>query len=205
MLQRSKEWFDIRLGRFTASQIHRLLGKEGLKRTKDSIANYAFEKAVETLYGEEEEGFISLDMQRGINQEPLAFALFKELKGFNFIDVEEVGFYKYGKHAGASPDGKCSNNSNLEIKCPRRNKFFKIVADNEIDNNYISQMQMQMLCTKTEKTYFLNYYLEGNIQYWHEIIIYRDEKMIKFMKDRIKIATEIKLEYINSINKNSQW
>ena len=207
MLQRSDEWFDVRLGRFTASQIHRLLGKEGLKRTNDSINSYAFEKAVETLYGKEEEGFISLDMQRGINQEPLAFAIFKQLKGFDFLDVEEVGFYKYGEHAGASPDGKVSNNYNLEIKCPRRNKFFKLVANgiSEVDNSYIAQMQMQMLCTDTEKSYFLNYYLEGNIQYWHEIIIPRDEEMISLIKERINDAVQIKLKYIENINKNAQW
>lgn len=207
MLQRSDEWFDIRKGRFTASQIHRLLGKESLKKTKDSIGNYAFEKAVETLHGLEDDNFVSIDMQRGITQEPLAFKLFSDLKSYEFLQVEEVSFYKHGNHAGASPDGKVSNNSNLEIKCPRRNKFFKLVANgyDEIDKSYIAQMQMQMLCTKTEKSYFLNYYLENAIQYWHEIIVERDEEMIDLIKDRIKMATEIKLEYIEKLNKNSQW
>lgn len=207
MLQRSDEWFNVRLGRFTASQIHRLLGKEGLKRTNDSIDNYSFEKAVETLYGKEEETFVSIDMQRGITQEPLAFSLFKDLKGYEFLDVEEVGFYKLGKHAGASPDGKVSNNSNLEIKCPRRNKFFKLVANGfkEIDPSYNAQMQMQMLCTKTEKTYFLNYYLENAIQHWHEIIVERDEEMIDLIKTRIEISTNLKLEYIEKLTNNSQW
>ena len=207
MLQRTDDWFKIREGRFTASGISRLLGKESLARTKQSIDTYAFEKAIETLYGREEETYVSEDMQRGINQEPLAFALFKDLKSYEFLDVEEVGFYKLGKHAGASPDGKVSDNSNLEIKCPRRNKFFKLVANGkeEIDASYIAQMQMQMLCTKTEKTYFLNYYLENSIQYWHEIIVERDEEMIDLIKERIEVATEIKLEYIEKINKNSQW
>ena len=207
MLQRTDDWFKIREGRFTASGISRLLGKESLARTKQSIDTYAFEKAIETLYGREEETYVSEDMQRGINQEPLAFALFKDLKSYEFLDVEGVGFYKLGKHAGASPDGKVSDNSNLEIKCPRRNKFFKLVANGkeEIDASYIAQMQMQMLCTKTEKTYFLNYYLENSIQYWHEIIVERDEEIIDLIKDRIEVATEIKLEYIEKINKNSQW
>lgn len=207
MLQRTKEWFKVREGRFTASKINRLLGKESLSRTKQSIDTYAFEKAIETVYGREEDTYISEDMQRGINQEPLAFNLFKEIKSYEFLEVKEVGFYKLGKHAGASPDGNVSNNSNLEIKCPRRNKFFKLVANgiNEVDKDYIAQMQMQMLCTKTEKSYFLNYYLENNIQYWHEIIIERDETMIDLIEKRIDIATEIKLEYIEKINKNAQW
>jgi putative phage-type endonuclease len=207
MLQRTDDWYKQREGRFTASQISRLLGKETLARTKQSIDTYAFEKAIETLYGREEDTYVSEDMQRGINQEPLAFALFKDLKGYEFLDVKEVGFYKFDKHAGASPDGQVSDNSNLEIKCPRRNKFFKIVANgiNEVDSSYIAQMQMQMLCTDTEKSYFLNYYLENSIQYWHEIVIDRDENMIDLIKQRIVMATEIKLQYIEKINNNSQW
>ena len=207
MLQRTDSWYKQREGRFTASGIGRLLGKESLARTRQSIDTYAFEKAIEAVYGREEDTYVSEDMQRGLNQEPLAFALFKDLKSYEFLDVEEVGFYKFGEHSGASPDGKVSNNSNLEIKCPRRNKFFKIVANGkeEIDNTYLAQMQMQMLCTETEKTYFVNYYLEKSIQYWHEIIIERDEKTIDLIKDRIEIATEIKLDYIEKINKNAQW
>lgn len=208
MLQRTKDWFDIREGRFTASKIHRLLGKEGLKRTKDSIDGYAYERAIEQLYGkDEDDDFISLDMERGITQEPLAFALFKELKKYQFIDVKETGFHQFGKQAGASPDGLLSNNRNLEIKCPRRKGFFKLVANgvSEIKPDYYAQMQMQMLCTGTEKTHFFNYYLNNAIQYWHDIEVDRDEEMIKLIQDRIIIATEIKLEYVQKILNNSQF
>lgn len=207
MLQRSKEWFKVREGRFTASEIHRLLGKEGLARTRQSIDSFAFEKAVETLYGYEELEINSFDIQRGITLEPLAFKLFKELKECEFLETKETGFYKYGKNAGASPDGLVSDNSNLEIKCPRRNKFFKIVANgfDEIDAKYKAQVQMQMLATKTEKTYFLNYHLENNLEHWHIINVQRDEKTIDLIKKRIEIATDIKLDYIEKINKNRQF
>jgi len=207
MEQRSEEWFEARKGRFTASQINRLLGKEGLKKTNDSINNYAFEKAVETLHGVEEDAIISFDMQRGINLEPLAFALFKDIKSYNFIDVKESTFIPYGKHSGSSPDGEPSDNSILEIKCPKRNKFFKLVANGieEIDQVYIAQMNLQMLSTGTEKGYFFNYLIEKGFEYWHEIIVQRDEKLIDLMKERINIATEIKLNYIEKLNNNRQF
>ncbi len=205
--QRTQAWYKKREGRFTASQIHRLLGKEGLKRTKDSIDNFAFEKAVETLYGREEDGFVSEDMRRGIVLEPLAFKLFQQLKFHEFLDVSECGFYDFGKHAGASPDGRVSNNSNLEIKCPRRNKFYKLVANGsqEIDSQYIAQMQMQMLATNTERSYFLNYFIDNGLEYWHEITVERDEVMIDLIKSRIEIATEVKLGYIEKIKSNKQY
>lgn len=205
--QRTEDWFKVREGRFTASQISRLLGKEGLARTKQSIDTYAFEKAVETIYGREEDNYVSEDMRRGIVLEPMAFKLFKDLKFHDFLDVTECGFYKYGDHAGASPDGRVSNNSNLEIKCPRRDKFYKIVANglDQIDASYIAQMQMQMLATNTEQSYFLNYHIDKGIEYWHELIVERDEDMIDLIKKRIEVATEIKLNYIEKINKNKQF
>ena len=207
MLQRSKEWFEARRGRFTASDIVRLLGKEGLKKTKQSIDTYAFEKAVETIYGvQEQEDFLGKDIERGITLEPMAFNRFSDIKSFDFLIVDECTFIPYGNHAGASPDGYVRDNSNLEIKCPRRNKFFKVVANgsDEISPQYYAQMQKQMLVSETEKTYFFNYYLENNIEYWHELIVHRDDAMIDLIKERIKQASEIKLEYIEKINKNIQ-
>ncbi len=206
MEQRSKEWFEARRGRFTASNINRLLGKEGLKKTNDAIDSFAHEKAVETIYGVEEDDFISFDMQRGIDLEPMAFKLFKDLKSYEFIGVKESTFIPYGEHAGASPDGE-PDNAVLEIKCPRRNKFFKLVANggSEIDMVYMAQMHLQMLATETEKAYFFNYYIENGFEFWHEIIIQRDEESIDLIKERIKIATEIKLNYIEKLETNKQW
>lgn len=206
--QRSEEWFEMRKGRFTASNIIRLLGKETLAKTKQSIDTFSFEKAVETVFGlDKEDDYISLDMQRGIDLEPLAFNKFKELKEFEFIDVKECIFFPYGENSGASPDGLVGKDAILEIKCPRRTKFFKLVANgaNEIDSKYIAQMQMQMLCTNSNKAYFFNYLIENNKEYYHEIIIERDEAMIDLIKERIKIATEIKLDYITKLALNKQW
>ena len=157
MEQRSKEWFKVREGRFTASRISDLLGVKGLGLTGET---YAFEKACELVYGvDEDESFESYDMKRGTELEPIAFRKFKELKEFDFLDVQETTFFPYGSHAGASPDGLVGNNAILEIKCPRPTKFFNLVAKgfDAIDKEYIAQMQMQMLCTNSVKAYFFNY------------------------------------------------
>ena len=208
MEQRSEQWFEMRKGRFTASDIVRLLGKETLAKTKQSIDTFAFEKAIETVYGlDEEDDFISFDMQRGIDQEPLAFAKFKSIKELDFLKVEECVFFPFGEHAGASPDGLVGNDAILEIKNPRRAKFFKTVANgiSEVEPKYIAQMQMQMLCTNSDKGYFFNYLIDNGKEYWHEIEVERDEEMIELIKERIVIATKIKLEYIEKLNNNKQY
>jgi putative phage-type endonuclease len=205
MLQRSNDWFDARKGRFTASDIHKLLGVRGLGQTGES---YIFEKAVEEVFGlDEEDTFVSNDMQRGITLEPLAFRKFKELKEFDFLDVQETTFFSFGSHAGASPDGLVGNNAILEIKCPRPTKFFNLVAKGieAIDKEYIAQMQMQMLCTNSNKAYFFNYIIFNGKEMYHEIEVERDEKMIELIKERIDEAIKIKQDFVQYLITNKQF
>jgi putative phage-type endonuclease len=205
MLQRSNDWFDARKGRFTASEIHKLLGVRGLGQTGES---YIFEKATEEVFGlDEDDNFTSFDMQRGVTLEPLAFRKFKEIKEFDFIEVQETSFFPYGSDAGASPDGLVGNNAILEIKCPRPTKFFNLVAKgyDAIDKEYIAQMQMQMMCTNSEKAYFFNYIIFNGVEMWHEIEVNRDEKMIDLIKERIDQAIKIKNEHKEYLITNKQF
>jgi predicted phage-related endonuclease len=228
--QRSNEWFELRRGRFTASRASEMLTNgsrqmtdeemiaykeaepKGRKKTiaivGESLETYAFEKAIEDLFGlqDHSDDYISKDMQRGIDEEPLAFAMFSRKKALDFIDVEESEFCCYGDHAGASPDGVVSNNSGLEIKCPKRLKFFKIVANgvDDIDKSYIDQMQFQMMCTGAKQTYFVVYFRGLETEHMHEIIVPRDEERIAFIKERLDYAVERKEYYKQQIIKNSQ-
>ena len=206
--QRSAEWFAMRAGRFTASQISRLLGKETLKTTQKTIKNYAHEAAVESIFGPEPEiEFLPKDMQRGVDLEPLAFKKFSEIMAEDFVDVRECGFYTFGDHAGASPDGLVGDTSILEIKAPQRAKFFKYVVEgaDAIDLKYMAQMQMQMLCTETNLCYFMNYIIDNGLERWHIIEVKRDDDFINVLKERIKLATYYKTEFINKINENKQF
>jgi putative phage-type endonuclease len=200
MLQRSEEWYAARLGRFTASDSERLLGSLGSKATVKKINSYAIEKATEMYFGiSEEEPFTSFDMQRGVDLEPLAFELFKDKKDLEFIKASNCSFFKYGEHAGASPDGVCSNNFNLEIKCPRLKTFNELISTDEIDSKYYAQMQYQMMCNEAEGCYFLNYVLHNGEEYSHEILVLRDEEMIDLFKERIIYASEIKENHYNKL------
>jgi putative phage-type endonuclease len=205
MKQRSKEWFAVREGRFTASRIGELLGIKGLGLTGE---NYAFEKACELVYGiDEEENFETFDMKRGTELEPIAFRKFKELKEFDFLDVKEATFFPLGDSAGASPDGLVNEDAILEIKCPRSTKFFKLVAQGKdaIDKSYLDQMQMQMLCTKSEHCHFFNYIIFKGKEMWHEIIIERDEERIELIKKRIQEATILRDEFVSYLTSNQQF
>lgn len=202
MEQRSIEWHESRNGKFTASEIHKLMGVRGLGETGKS---YAIDKAIEQLFGEMEENFISNDMQRGIDLEPLAFAKFSEIMDLDFILVNTCGFIEICENSGASPDGIVGENDILEIKCPKSGTFFKLIADEEINKQYFYQMQMQMLATGGQKAYFFNYMVHEGQEFHHLIEVLRDETVIELMKSRVAEAVEIKNEYINKINNNKQF
>jgi len=200
--QRSIEWHEQRLGRFTASEIHKLMGIKGLGETGKS---YAFDKAVETVFGEVEENFISYDMQNGIDTEPIAFKKFAELKSLQFIEVSDCGFFNIGENAGASPDGLVGTDAILEIKCPKANTFFKLVATNTIDPKYYYQMQMQMMATNRKKAYFFNYFIFEGQEFWHEIEVEQDEAVCDKIWDRILEAEKEKQIFIELLTKNKQF
>ena len=203
--QRSPEWFKQRYGKFSASEIHKLLGIKGLGETGKS---YCFKKAVELLYGEDKtERYESPDMRRGIETEPIAFAKFKELKAAEFITVQETTFFPYGENAGASPDGLVGSDAVLEIKCPRSEKFFRLVAEgyDAIDKEYIAQMQMQMLCSNSVRAHFFNYLIFNGEEFYHEIIVPRDDVIIEKIKERIAEAVIVRDEYVNQLTSNKQF
>jgi exodeoxyribonuclease (lambda-induced) len=196
-IQRSETWFKERYGKFTASEIHKLLGVRGLGETGKS---YAIEKAIEQLYGQVEDSYRGADMQRGVDLEPHAFKKFQEMHP----EATESFMFPYGEHAGASPDGVVGKDAILEIKCPRATKFFKIVADESIDKEYYAQMQMQMLCSNSDKAYFFNYCVIDGEEFHHTIEVKRDEEMISLIKERLEEAITIKEAYIEKINNNIQ-
>jgi len=195
-------WLDARVGKFTGSQIHKLLGIKGLGETGKT---YAFENAAEIVFGRnQDEGLITFDMQRGLNLEPFAFNKFKSM---SIWDVEKCSFFAYENNAGASPDGLVGTNAVLEIKCPRSAKFFNLVAKgyDAIDKEYIAQMQMEMLVTNSNQAHFFNYIIFNSIEMWHEIIVLRDEVMIDLIKSRILEAVAIRDNFVIELNKNKQF
>lgn len=116
LIQGSDEWFKIRLGKFTSSEIHRLLPEPKSKKevlSKTAI-NYVLEKVHESLTGE----FNSFDSEAtawGVQNEHLARKWYEKIKG---VEVKEIGFTKVSDDFGGSADGLVGDEGGIEIKCP---------------------------------------------------------------------------------------
>lgn len=203
--QRSQEWYEERRGKATSSCISKLLGVKGLGETGKS---YAFEMAVEIVEGiDTEENYVSFDMQVGIEREPLAFDKFKQLKSLQFLTVKESTFKALGKDTGGTPDGEVSDNSGLEIKCPKAVKFFRIVAKGveELDQSWIDQAQHQMMVFGFKQVYFFIYCIYNGEEKWHEIVLPRNEERISLIKSRLTEWVKYRDEYVELIKSNKQY
>ncbi len=141
MEQRSKEWFEARKGRVTASLVGGLLGCAPYMKEDDAFR--ALARSVHDLPSEFE-GNIATEY--GTANEALACAAY-EMETGNL--VEHVGFVPFEDWAGASPDGLIAHDGLLEIKCPfgKRKDEKPEFASIDDQPHYYGQIQFQLFCT----------------------------------------------------------
>lgn len=138
--QGSEAWEAIRVGRFTSSEFHKLMGTayrdmtetelkarpktgKGSKTTKiadhsqisDAAETYIKQKVFEVLAGRPKTQQYAYALGYGKEHEPDAVEEFERLTG---LTCTPSGFHVYTNHAGGSPDRLIGEDSGLEVKCP---------------------------------------------------------------------------------------
>jgi putative phage-type endonuclease len=144
--QRTEDWFSQRLGKVTASSLHKVLAKTKTGYGADR-GNYLTQLIIERITGQKAESYTNASMQWGIEQEPAARAAYEAHRG---VLVTEVGFIPHPtiEMAGASPDGLVEDGM-VEIKCPDSKTALEAwLSKNPVESKYFAQMQWQMACAK---------------------------------------------------------
>ena len=147
IIQRSDEWYEIRLGKVTASRVGDVMAQGRSGAPSATRKNYMAELIAERLTGIKPENFTSAAMQWGVENEGLARSAYEADK---LVAVEEVGFVEHPtiKNFGASPDGLVGNDGLVEIKCPNTSTHIdNLLLPERIDNDYMRQMYAQGACT----------------------------------------------------------
>lgn len=207
MVQNSDEWFLARMGKFTSSQIYRLM-KSG--RGKDEYFgkvaySYIGETVSEILTGERKD-FSSKATEWGHRWEPSARERYEFETGRK---VTLTGFVQDPKfdYVGGSPDGLVGAFGQIEIKCPHSSdvhlKYLQIksYADFESavkDNGYDWQIQNNMRVVGSEWCDFVSF--DPRFDWNKQIKIFRVEKNAKMweeLEERLSAATEelLKIKY----------
>ena len=186
--QRTYDWYRARFGKFTASQVHKLMGKTDLNKSKDgkevfgdTAMSYIYQLASErklmmngtwdAMDDEQKDEFIRTQypsnkaMQWGTEHEADARIKFSFVTG---KAVKEVGtcINQAMPNVSASPDGVIEEeNALIEIKCPSIEIFARYtdtICGNESlleeKPEYYWQIQLQMWVTGMKKCYFVWYH-----------------------------------------------
>lgn len=141
--QRTEEWFNIRLGKVTASRLDDWLSVSKAKATagKPLKKRLDYEKEIlfEREFGVAYDNYISGAMQDGIDYENFARSQYEKIRK---VTVEMCGCW-YNSYFVASPDGMVGDDGLVEIKVVRDNTFTDILTEG-IPDKWWKQMQGQL-------------------------------------------------------------
>lgn len=210
MKQRSEEWFASRWGKFTGSQISKLMGSGKKKDEVFSATAYAYikEKVAEILTegkSQENKKVDTWATRWGNDYEPIARKMYE---GFASLMVDECGFILHNDHFGASPDGLIGTDGVLEIKCPYTSEkhvdYLLCVTAEDLFKTcpeYYYQMQAEMICTKRDWCDFVSYDPRCQPRSCLKVIrVEKNEAICEEILLRVKLATEILEDMLLKIN-----
>lgn len=164
-LQQNEDWVTQRLGRFSSSQLWRLMSEPKLKADKEAgnlsegALTYVKECVAERITGHRaKEDFNSRFTDWGNDHEPIAKGIYQHLQK---VEVYDSGYIPFGENFGGSPDGLIGENGIIEIKCPytiTAHLEHMITSDMKSDlKEYYWQCIGYLLITEREWLDFVSY------------------------------------------------
>ena len=187
--QRSAEWFQMRKGRITSSEIYKIMGKGDFSETAKT---YLLEKVCE-LYGGVTEPATGAALSWGTDLEPAAIEHYEKLVD---VKVEKASFIPIGEHYGGSPDGLIPVDGIIEVKCPFKSaNHFKHGMINtaekfkKIAPNYYWQCISNMVCAEAKWCDFISY--DPRVQEEYRMFIFRLHLTVEELTnvtDRVEVA-----------------
>lgn len=206
--QGTEEWLQLRRGKFTASQVYRLMGAKGIGKIGES---YILECVTEE-FGAILPDVKTLAMEFGTFTEPFAIAHYERV--FN-VEVEKMPFFiaEWCDQAGSSPDGFISSlNKGIEVKCPfnpLHHITYMLLSSHEelkeLKPEYYWQIQMGMAVLEASSWDFVSFCESfSGAMMMFVMNIPRNEKDIDLLKSRILEAVERKNDLIKEIKKKTE-
>jgi len=206
--QGTDEWKQARGGRFTSSEMYRLMTDPRTKAAKEAgelsegAMTYIFEKACELAFGWEKPFEGNAATEHGNEWEPVALDSYEKT---TFGTIERTGFIPHGDAGGGSPDAIEDGRIVLEVKCPfNRINFFKFVYYEQYPKQYYWQVQDLMRitgCSSAKLIYFNPDLVAQGLSPVHAITIERNEQDIAELQARIDRATVERDSIIESLKK----
>lgn len=166
--QGSDGWNLARLGRFTASEMYKLMTEPRSKEDKsagklsEGAMTYVNIKVSEVLTGQPKAESYAYPLVYGKDLEPQAIEYFiKENPDYTY---EPATFVPFGDHSGGSPDGYINDTDLIEVKCPfqSENQVDYLMLTDQYDvkrnhPNFYWQCMSNLLFTDRERLHLVCY------------------------------------------------
>lgn len=173
IFEEQAHWQQARLGKFTASEIHKLMqkGKSKSEYFGKGAMTYIKERLAEILTGQPVKELTGLNaLEWGNAHEMEAVKSFQEaykIPELIYYGGANPSFFEFNKYSGGSPDGITSTHI-IEVKCPYNSG---VHIDNLLGSRsenpalwfkgnrleYFYQSQFNMMCCKKRRGYFVSY------------------------------------------------
>ena len=187
--QNSDEWFAMRGGRLTSSNLGKIMANFG-KAFGEPAKKYAYNIANEQITGEPiASDYSNSHMERGHEQEPIARVGYENQ---TFCDVTNGGFFE-SEFIGCSPDGLVGDSGVIEIKSVISNVHYLNVKRQKVDPAYRWQCIGNLKFTGRGWLDFISYcstYPEGKQIFIHRI---KKEDLVEEFKMIDERVAEFKL------------
>ena len=161
--QNTAAWMTARTGICTASRMADAMAKLS-KASKNGVKGdwtaahwkYVSELAWERITGTAADHYVSKPMEIGSQYEGEARVDYWQRFG---VEPDQTGFVLHPRfdYLGSSPDGLCGTDGGLEIKIPLFHNHVAYLEAEVVPEDYIPQMQANMLCCEREWWDFVSY------------------------------------------------
>jgi hypothetical protein len=205
---KTEEWFRARSGKFTPSELHKLMTEPKSKADILSVGaiTYIKEKIAETLIENlpNENEFTNAATAWGNSYEDEAINLFSDQSDTEII---KPGFIDCNDFFGGTPDGIAADGSfGIEVKCPYNptihldNLILDPMDFPKARKEYYYQIQGYALLTGIKDWYFISYdpRQQDPLKIRH-ILVEMDKDTQKRIREKLKIANEYKQKLINNL------
>lgn len=158
LVQGSVQWFALRMGRVTASEVGNLLTPKFEPRTGDGVKTYLYSKLAEVWRGKPliHSGSWATEQGQVRQDEAIPFLALE----MNW-DIRDGGFIETDDHkAGCSPDGLVESEINpfgVEVKCPEPVNHVRYLINGTLPSAYVTQVHASLYVTGFEKWVFMSY------------------------------------------------
>ena len=159
LIQGTDEWHAALCGMVTASVAGKLLTSTLKVADNDTTRGLTLTLAGERITGNIDPSYLSADMWRGVEDEPIARDLYRE----HHAPVEEVGLMVRadddwgGYRIGYSPDGLVGDEGLIECKSRLQKVHLRTILTDEIPAENMAQLQCGLLVSGRAWIDYLSY------------------------------------------------